>query len=115
VDASLTFCPSPTTTTTTLPGGKTTTTTTVTTAATTSTTVSPVACAGLSGLAHVQCRLTAALAQPLCGSEIVPPAVDRALRGKLEAASAALGSAAGTTGRRPRKLKHRGVRRRFSI
>jgi len=93
----ISFCPSDmTTTTTTIVGGSTTTTTLP---------VQP--CAGLSGRARAKCQIDAALAQPLCGNETIPPTVDNALRAKLEAASKALGSATTATGRKERKLVHR--------
>jgi hypothetical protein len=123
----LSFCPPSTTTTTTvvtttLPGTSSTTTTTVvtttlpgtssttTTAVTTTTTTAPpLPCPGLSGLVRVQCQLAAALGRPLCGNEVVPPAVDHALRAKLTAANAALGSATTATGRKGKKLRTRAV------
>src|SRR5262245_61925821 len=98
----LSFCPPSTTTmttvvTTTLPGASTTTTTAITT---TTTTAPPLPRPGLSGLALVQCQLAAALGRPLCGNEVVPPAVDHALRANLNAANAALCSATTATGRK---------------
>jgi len=123
----LSFCPPSTTTTTTvvtttLPGTTRTTTTTVVTTTlpgastttmtvvtTTTTTAPPLPCPGLSGLARVQCQLAAALGRPLCGNEVVPPAVDHALRAKLNAANAALGSATTATSRKGKKLRKRAV------
>jgi hypothetical protein len=100
---------------TTLPGATSTTilrgasSTTTTVFTTTTTTVPPLPCTGLSGLARVQCQLTAALDQPLCGNEVVPPAVDRAVLAKLNAANAALGSATTAAGRKGKKLRKRAV------
>jgi hypothetical protein len=106
----LSFCVASTVTTTTvatttIPGATTTTSTVLET--TTTTSLPP--CAGLAGLDRVRCRLAAALGQPLCGSEVVPPKLDRAVRAKLEAADAALGSAATAPGRRAKKLRRRAV------
>ncbi len=108
----LSFCPPSTTTstTTTFPGESTTTsTTTVGATTTTTTTVPALPCTGFSGLARARCQLAAALAQPLCGSEVVPSAVYRAVRAKLEGANSALGSALTATGRKEKKLQHRAV------
>ena len=106
----LSFCPPSATTTTvattTILSASSTTTTVFTT---TTTTAPPLPCPGLSGLVRVQCQLAAALGRPLCGNEVVPPAVDHALRAKLNAANAALGSATTATGRKGKKLRKRAV------
>jgi hypothetical protein len=99
-----TACSGTSTTTTTLPGANTTTTTTIPT-----TTVPPPPCAGLTGLPRVQCQLSDALAQPLCGSEVIPPAIDGALRTKLQAANTALGSVATARAQKGKKLRKRAV------
>ncbi len=103
----ISFCPPDTSTTTsTIVTGSTTSTTTTGSPSTTTTTLAAQPCAGIAGLALAKCEIDAALAQPLCGNEALPPSVDHALRAKLEAASTALGSAATATGRKLRKLTH---------
>ena len=106
----LSFCPPSATTTTvattTILSASSTTTTVFTT---TTTTAPPLPCPGLSGLVRVQCQLAAAQGRPLCGNEVVPPSVDHALRAKLNAANAALGSATTATGRKGKKLRKRGI------
>ena len=106
----LSFCPPSATTTTvattTILSASSTTTTVFTT---TTTTAPPLPCPGLSGLVRVQCQLAAAQGRPLCGNEVVPPSVDHALRAKLNAANAALGSATTATGRKGKKLRKRAI------
>jgi len=80
------------TTTSTTPGGSTTT-----------TTLFGADCAGLSGLAHAQCLIAAAVAGPLC-SDPIPPGVTKAFVAQLTAAGNLLERAGMASGRKQARL-----------
>ncbi|MGH7896258.1 MAG: hypothetical protein ACREQL_16450 [Candidatus Binatia bacterium] len=79
-------------------GCGTSTTTTTAPGATTTTTV-PAACVGLAGIPRAVCLLDAAIAAPLCGTETLPPKVDKGVRSRLGGARTQLANADGQSGK----------------
>jgi hypothetical protein len=93
-----------TVTTSTLPGETTSTTTTVTTSTSTTSTTIAGPCGTLEGFALAGCQVAPLRADPLCGTDIVPPGIAKAVHTRAEAAASLLTKAEAAPTRRMKRL-----------